>query len=185
MRKTINFELEKSLYEHFSNSTNYGKLEENEKIMFMNNYEDIYELILYLREQILKNKIFIKKNKIAIEKIKELYFESNYNIKKICELYDYSPITISNILFSSNKINGLKGRDLENYNYAYNNDIMTICNSNEIKNAEDFEKEVEFFLEKKNFIFKTQRELVDEQIKKYGKPISTPDFLLDKKFFYI
>ena len=48
---------------------------------------------------------------------------------------------------------------------------------------ENFELEIRKFLIKNKIKFKTQNELTKEQIKKYGKAVNTPDFLILSDFY--
>ena len=57
--------------------------------------------------------------------------------------------------------------------------MFTQANKDEsAKKAEEFEIKLGKLLTRHGVRFKTQEELVEEQIKLYGKPINTPDFLI-------
>ena len=52
-----------------------------------------------------------------------------------------------------------------------------------MKESVGFEKQIEHFLNKNSIKYITQEELVKEQIKKYGQPINTPDFLIKSDLY--
>ena len=102
--------------------------------------------------------------------LKNIYLKMNYSKDKIKQMF-YSPKNI-------------KQFDLEQIEYAKNYDIFNkIDQSEQIKNSEDYEKFIENYLITNNVKFKTQKMLTEEQIKLYGKPINTPDFLILSDLF--
>ena len=76
---------------------------------------------------------------------------------------------------------------------ANNHDIFTNTDKDDqLIEATKFEKKIEDYLIKNNIKYKTQEMLSEEQIKKFGQPISTPDFYIiddlyinDKKIKWI
>jgi len=80
-----------------------------------------------------------------------------------------------------NKLNDFDSKQLI---FAIENDIFNkVVQTSQIENSENFEIEVGNFLKKHNIKFKTQDDLVKEQIEKYGRPINTPDFLILSEFY--
>ena len=157
--------------------------------------EDIFSIrSAYMTMKIMKNSYRLKK---SINEIYKLY-ENNITLKEIVKKYDLPPIPlIKNILykkkygkdivkgfFYGEKLNKLNDFDLKQLNYAIENDIFNkIVQTEQIENSENFEKEIGNFLKKHDVKFKTQDELVKEQIEKYGRPINTPDFLILSDFY--
>jgi hypothetical protein len=75
--------------------------------------------------------------------------------------------------------NILDERDKTQLDMAIANDnYFQFDQTNQQIDAISFEKKVEEFLIKNNIKYSTQEELSEEQIKDYGKPINTPDFLI-------
>lgn len=114
---------------------------------------------------------------------------NNMDILNLSKKYDLSPVTIIKYLFESkynhkiNKIvkntNILDERDKTQLDMAIANDnYFQFDQTNQQIDAISFEKKVEEFLIKNNIKYSTQEELSEEQIKDYGKPINTPDFLI-------
>jgi hypothetical protein len=136
------------------------------------------------------------KLKSLINKINKLY-KKGIKLNWISKKYDLSPILIlKNILssrYSKEKIKDffygkhldkLSEFDLEQLNFAKENDIFNkVDQTEQINNSKNFELEIQNFLVKNKIKFKTQNELTKEQIKKYGKAVNTPDFLILSDFY--
>jgi hypothetical protein len=76
-------------------------------------------------------------------------------------------------------ISNLNQRDKEEFDFAKNYDIASPYEQkNRHQYALDFENDIKSILDKNNIPYFSQDELVSQQIKKYGKAMSTPDFLL-------
>jgi hypothetical protein len=150
------------------------------------------EIINSIRSALIKNKIirnhhFLIKNIINITKD----YNSHMNILELTKKYDISPLNLLRTIFK-NKYNDdiitlykkqklLNNYDKEQLNIAIVNDNYALINQDKIqKDAILFENNIQSLLEKNKIKFKTQEELIYEQIKLYGYPKSTPDFLLDK-----
>ena len=132
----------------------------------------------------------------SMNKINKLY-KKGIKLSWISRKYDLSPILILKNIFSNNfskekikdffygkQLNKLNKFDLEQLNFAKENDIFNkVDQTEQIKNSENFELEIRKFLIKNKIKFKTQNELAKEQIKKYGKTINTPDFLILSDFY--
>jgi len=163
--------------------------------------------IMYsIRSAYMSEKIMMNNHKL-IRKNKQLYnvYNQGMNILQISQKYDFAPILIlkqilyklklskSNTkdifhLYLNNKQDHLQkkyklnNRIINQIPLALNNDIFNrIDQSKSIKNSENFEVILGKYLTNKGVVFKTQDILVKEQIKKYGRPISTPDFLINSE----
>lgn len=175
---------------------NYKKLNESqiEKIrMYILNKPNLtLDDVLSMRSSYMNMKIFENNNKLLknIKKLKKFYLKG-ISIKELSKVHDFSPISmLKNIFYKLgvsknkvkdyfNKVGNISEFDLEQINFALNNDIFNkVDQSEQIENSENFEEKVKNFLLSKNISFKTQDELREEQIIKYGKPINTPDFLI-------
>ena len=134
--------------------------------------------------------------KSLINKISKLY-KKGIKLSWISKKYDLSPILmLKNILssryskekikdfFHGKHLDKLSEFDLEQLNFAKENDIFNkVDQSEQLNNSKNFELEIQNFLVKNKIKFKTQNELTKEQIKKYGKAVNTPDFLILSDFY--
>lgn len=139
---------------------------------------------LYLKFLILINHKNIENNSNKI--IKD--YNNKIDILKLTKKYNISPLNLLRFIFK-NKYNKklvtlIKSNDISKYdnkqlNKAIDNDYYCLINQNNILNKSiEFEKKIEKILKNNNIKFKTQDELVKEQIDLYDKPINTPDFLI-------
>ena len=143
----------------------------------------------YVKEYVIRNM-----NKIIsqMEIIKE-----EFKSKDILELsvkYQHPPVSLLKLIISNHlmrkkkrKRKGIPNKkEMKNilkshkqFKLAEANDIFTSTDQKEcLEYAELFERELEVYLKNKNIKFKTQEDLVKEQIEIYGKPVNTPDFLI-------
>ena len=150
------------------------------------------EIINSIRSAFIKN-IMIRNHYFIIKNIMNITndYNSHMNIIELTKKYDISPLNLLRTLFK-NKYNNdiitlyknpklLDDNDVEQLNIAVANDIYALINQDSIQNdAILFENNIQSLLEKNKIKFKTQVELTYEQIKLYGYPKLTPDFLLDK-----
>jgi hypothetical protein len=163
-------------------------------------------LLYSIRSAYMSEKIMINNHKL-IRKSKFLFdkYNENMNILQISQKYDFAPILILKQIFYKLKFSKNKVKDmfhsyiknnltdlsktyppLKNYKrliqqipLAINNDKYNrIDQTEQIENSENFEIILGKYLTSKGITFKTQEMLVIEQIKKYGRPINTPDFLI-------
>ena len=157
------------------------------------------DTVLSMRSAYMNMKI-MKRNFKLIKSIKYLtkLYKNNFTIKQISKKMDFSPISIlrnifnylgyskneiKNFLYKTN-LSKLSTFDIEQIEYSTKNDIFNkIDQSDQINNSKQFELKIEKFLKDNSVQFKTQEELADEQIKKYGKSINTPDFLIISDFY--
>lgn len=120
-------------------------------------------------------------------------YENHVDILDLVKRFDCSPLNILRVVFKkkygrkllyyvSNSYEHLKELDMwgkEQLLKAIDNDSYALISQKEIAlSAENFEKAIEEFLRLQSVRFKTQKELVDEQIITHSKPVNTPDFLI-------
>jgi len=137
----------------------------------------------YMKNFIIKNFSNLKKNSKSI-----LNEYKTDGILQISEKYNISPMTILRYVFNSiyhKKLkelinsNILSSRDKAQLILSEKNDIyVSLDQEDQSKYSIDFEKKIEDFLIKNKVDYKTQKQLTQEQIIKYGKAINTPDFLI-------
>lgn len=136
----------------------------------------------YVVDLVIKNTWKIKQN---IKKIKKKY-EKNINILSLSNHYKFPPLAllklilnVTNNYFLLRQYETSTPWNILNSKMAIVYDDYTIINTEkQLERANKFEEEIERILKKNNLQFKTQNELVEEQNKKYGRSINTPDFLL-------
>ena len=199
----ISYKLEKKLAKAVIIKGNYRKLTDKQ-LDKLNNYIKKKKLdvslndILSIRSAYMTIKIIKDSSKLesSMNKINKLY-KKGIKLSWISRKFDLSPILILKNIFSNNfskekikdffygkQLNKLNKFDLEQLNFAKENDIFNkVDQTEQIKNSENFESEIRNFLIKNKIKFKTQNELAKEQIKKYGKTINTPDFLILSDFY--
>jgi hypothetical protein len=153
------------------------------------------ELIKSIRSSFVRNHM-IKKHfnlKNNIDKIIKNYKEG-IDILKLTSKYDISPLNILREIFYKKygmKLSKLilKPDLLDAYDYSQlkiaidNDEYALIDNSKILKESINFEKKIEEFLKDNSIKYVTQEELAKEQLKKYGRIINTPDFLIKSDFF--
>jgi len=198
--KPIPYKLEKILYDSSINEKYpFSKITDDQKSYLKKKYinnpkyknynisiamiENIKKA--YIREHVIKyhHKIINK-----LDKIRKLYKEDN--IIELSNKYQYPPLTLLRlILDKDNKTftkyinkeydDKIKERDIKNIELGLKYDNFSVVDEKkQLEDATNFEKDIEKILIKNNIKYITQEELVQEQIKKYGKAINTPDFLL-------
>jgi hypothetical protein len=135
-------------------------------------------------------KNFIIKNHYNLDKNSKLILQdySKEGILKLSEKYNLSPMTIIRFIFDQlyhKKLKELLSNNLlsefdkEQFHIAEENDIYVTLNQNDQSEQSIlFEKLIEDFLIKNSVDYKTQDQLTNEQVIKYGKAINTPDFLI-------
>jgi hypothetical protein len=148
------------------------------------------QIIWSIKSAYMKNYIimtYYKLNKYKSELI-DKYNRKN-DILKLSKEYKLSPMTIlrfilenkynTKIKFLISDISKLDTFDKKQFDSAIKSDIYNqIEQSEQLIEAEEFEKKIEKILKNHNIKFKTQQELSIDQLKIYGKIINTPDFLI-------
>jgi len=151
--------------------------------------------IISARNILIKNKIiknyFRMNNKIEMVANK---YNDGKSILDLARSYDFPPLNLLRGIFIHKKYNNkliykifankgspedlLKGRDLEQYKLAEENDAESIFNQQKIaKIAEENENKVGDFFKEIGIKMKLQDELVQEQVKESGRAVITPDYL--------
>lgn len=152
------------------------------------------EQIQSIRSSYVKNKM-IKKHSYLLSNTKNIIndYKNKRNILYISKKYDGSPLNIMRIILSQtnskekvkklfNKPQLMDDYDYKQFEIAKENDDFALVNQDEIQEkAENFERQIEEILKKKNIQYKTQNQLAKEQIKLHGKPFCTPDFLIESE----
>ena len=158
-----------------------------QKIKISTNH--IESVIKSIRANFIKNKMIRRHKfiKIFSKKILQTY-NRNIDILEISSRFDISPLNLLRFIFEKkynkklkNLINdnSISEYDKKQLNLAIANDTYSLIDNQHIqKESELFENQVEQFLIKNNIDYKTQNQLSEEQIKLYGHPINTPDFLI-------
>jgi hypothetical protein len=200
----IDFDLEMKLANAVLIKGNYKKLTDKQidklnRYIFLKKINLRIDDILSIRSAYMTMKIMKDSNRLkkSLKKIYKLY-KNKTSLKEISKKYDLSPIPlIKNILyrksyskemvkkfFYGKYLNKLDDFDKNQLDFAIENDIFNkVVQSEQIENSENFELEISKFLTKHNIKFKTQDQLVKEQIEKYGRAINTPDFLILSDFY--
>ena len=143
----------------------------------------------YMAYKIMKSNIYLINN---IDKFVKLY-NQGIGISELSKKYDLSPMSLLRNIFNKTKNyskeeikklflfpnNKLSNFDIEQIDYAKKNDIFNKLDQTKQKeDSEKFELLIEKFLINNNVKYKTQNMLEKEQMKKYGKSVNTPDFLI-------
>ena len=199
----ISYKLEKKFAKAVIIKGNYKKLNDKQ-LDKINNYINKKKLnisledVLSIRSSYMTIKIIKDSDRLKslINKISKLY-KKGIKLSWISKKYDLSPILILKKILSSRyskdkikeffygkHLDKLSEFDLEQLNFAKENDIFNkVDQTEQINNSKNFELEIQNFLVKNKIKFKTQNELTKEQIKKYGKAVNTPDFLILSDFY--
>ena len=196
----ISFELEKKLSKYIIISGNYRELNDkhlnlinkyiknkpinvNTILSMRSAYMNIKNINNHSRIKNNANK-FLKlyKKGISISEISTEYDLSPMGIlRKIFEQMNYSKEKIKNMFLVSDNLNEFDAKQIK---FVKKYDIFNkLDQSNQAKRSEEFELLIEDFLIKNNVQYKTQNQLSDEQIRDFGRPINTPDFLIQSDLF--
>lgn len=128
------------------------------------------------------------------KKIIDDYEKKKLNVLQISKSYDVSPLNLLREIFDRkyqkklskliSNPNVLSEYDLTQLELAIDNDVYALIDQSQIHaDSEQFELDIKNILDKLNIQYKTQEDLVQEQIKSHGKPINTPDFLIKSDLF--
>jgi hypothetical protein len=161
---------------------------------FPNNKDQISKNVIQsIRANWIKNHMITHHKNLLINSKQILKsYKNNSNVLELSERYDVSPLNIIRFVFNKlyhkkltklinnpNNLNNLDEYDRQQLNIAIENDAYAIIDNSKIKDESiEFEKLVQKVLDTYSVKYKTQDELTEEQIKEYGKPINTPDFLI-------
>ncbi len=182
----------------------YAKMEENElnkvyqkTIETFPTQKDMInkQLILSMRANWVKNHMIIHHKNLMINSKKILSsYKDNISVLSLSEQFDVSPLNILRHVFDKlyhkkltkliNNPNELDEHDKNQLNLAIDNDAYALIDNTKIReDSIEFEKSIQQILDMYSIKYKTQEDLVEEQIKEYGKPINTPDFLILSDFY--
>ena len=188
--------LNKKPYECYSKITNNELNSIYDEISNLFNNKNITKnIILSIRASYVKNHMIINHKNIYSNKKKIIVdYNNNFNILQISKKYDVSPLNLLRLIFDikySKKLtyiikhkNILNDYDTVQLELAIENDIYALIdNSLILTESINYELDIQKFLDKNNIKYKTQDQLVEEQIKLYGHPICTPDFLIINELF--
>ena len=153
----------------------------------------------YVKSKIIKNNFRLDENSKQIKKFyidNEKLFNNKNNYQNpilfFSEKYTLSPLNIMRFIVKkkySKKLGKIDKKQLSKFDqkmldYSIEYDEYALIDGNKImKDAIQFEKDIEKILIKLGVKFKTQDQLAEEQIKEFGKAINTPDFLILSDFY--
>ena len=151
------------------------------------------KIIVSINSSFMKNYIIEHYNNLSKYSNNIIKGYNNMDVLKLSEKYDLSPVSIIKLIFEkkynvklskiAKNIKILNDYDKKQLYTATSNDAYyTLDQTNQQHDAINFEKKVEEFLIKNNIKYSTQEQLAEEQIKKYGKAINTPDFFIKSEF---
>jgi hypothetical protein len=152
-------------------------------------------IILSIRASYVKNYMINNHKNINYNNKKIIIdYNNNINILEISTRYDISPLNLLRFIFTniySKKLtylikhkNILNKFDLIQLDLAIENDVYALIdNSVVLTESINYELDIQKFLDKHNIKYKTQDQLVEEQTKLHGHPISTPDFLIKSNLY--
>jgi hypothetical protein len=172
------------------------KIKKNTIDKFPDNSDQISKnLINSIRSSYTKNHMINNHQKLIKNSHKIINDYSNgKSVLEISGQFDVSPLNILREVFLSKyktKLTKLiihpdilSSHDKDQLSIAIENDDYALIDGTEVmKESVGFEKQIEHFLNKNSIKYITQEELVKEQIKKYGQPINTPDFLIKSDLY--
>jgi hypothetical protein len=150
--------------------------------------------VMSLRSGILREKAMIR-HKVAVEltpTLGSLYNEGSSAVDLATD-YDLPPGTVMRMILSSRgwkkdkiriklnkEVNTLNERDGEEWKLVRQNDMITAGDDKARRiMGDNFETRVATYFDSQCVGYRTQDELMEEQVAKFGRPIRTPDLLLD------
>jgi hypothetical protein len=194
--RKLNHEIEKQVYEIIYKKKLFGKIGKKYKDILLKLYPSIsIKTIRSIRSEYTKN-LIIKQHYIISNNIANITQKYNSNnILKLSKIYKFPPVMMLKMIlinkgFIKNNIDNafldvhknilnLSQNDLEQIKIAKKNDVFSLIDTKkQLEQSLLFEKRIERILKKHNIAYKTQENLLKEQMELYGRAISTPDFLL-------
>jgi hypothetical protein len=148
------------------------------------------EIILSIRANLMRDHMITNHKKVLSSKHSIIDdYENGMGILELSTKYDGSPLNLLRLIFAEkfgkkltqlikkNKI--LSPRDKKELELAISNDLYALINQDEVlKKSTNFELKIQKILDLNNIRYKTQEQLVEEQIKKSNIATNTPDFLI-------
>jgi hypothetical protein len=145
----------------------YGKIKNKKTLIKLIDYYQnsfYYAQLVSLRSHLLKQKVLYNFLKINKEQIIDMF--KIKSVAQISQILDICPSHVKKIVKCDKEI-----------------DDITFDSGKELCEGDEFEKIVQNKLDELGVTYQTQSSLVEEQIKKYGNPISTPDFLITSELY--
>ena len=154
------------------------------------NYNITPELLNSMKSSIIKNSMIIQYSSLKANntQIAEDYVKTN--VLNLSKKYNASPINIIRVVFINRGLNNKDIRklffnsermneyDKKQFDLAVKYDNFGFVDENKVlKTSIQFESNIENLLKKNNIVYKTQKQLTDEQYKE-GNIYCTPDFLI-------
>jgi hypothetical protein len=197
----LNHTIEKDIYDKIYKKKLFKKIGKKYKKELLKLYPTVsIKVIRSIRSEYTKNLIVKQHHKIKnmINTITNKY-DSN-NILSLSKIYNFPPVMLLKMIFlnkgfSKNNVNdifiepnknilNLSNADIEQIHIAIKNDAFSLIDTNkQLEQSLLFEKKIEKILKKNHLVYKTQDDLSKEQMKVYGRAISTPDFLLKSDLY--
>ena len=151
------------------------------------------EKLLSMRKVYIRDALIKRSNLIynCDSKIFEMY-RAGDSVVKISKKLNFSPMMIFRSLLRNKGLSKkqitkvmtepdiyLNDNDLNEFNDALKHDIISDPdNTMAVKFADDYEKKIEELLVKHGISFKTQKDLIDDQTRLFGRTIASPDFYI-------
>jgi len=185
----VPFDIEKKLSKILIKKGDFGVAIDNDLLELEKKFKVNINIIKSLRSQLIKEKVI--KTHYLVKKFKKNIIKDyeNYDILLLSKKYDLSPMTIMRMVIENKYkdrlkkvISKLSDKDKEKLDIAESNDIVSQLDQTNVQNESlKYEEKISKVLKKKNILFKTQEDLVEEQKRDLGKAVITPDFLLEDK----
>jgi len=182
----------KSVYDFLWRCRTYGELSADRITDLQNKFRLSPEIISIVHRIVITQKSIFARSKINKDVVKREY--ATNDITDLAAKYDVPPLLLLRTIliesgYSSSALYGmyktlepekyLHGRDLKQYYLAAENDITNAQHQKKV--GEDAALAEKKFVEKFHGIgvsYKTQDDLVSEQVKQHGRAIITPDVLV-------
>ena len=159
------------------------------------NYNITPELLNSMKSSIIKNNMIIQYSSLKANNTQIAEDYVKINVLNLSKKYNASPINIIRVVFINRGLNNKDIRklffnsermneyDKMQFDLAVKYDNFGFVDENKILEASlKFESEIEDLLKKNNVVYKTQKQLTDEQYKE-GNVYCTPDFLILSDFY--
>ena len=148
------------------------------------------DLLKSMKSSIIKNNMIIQYANLKVNNTRIAEEYVNTNVLNLSKKYSSSPINIVRVVFIHRGMNNKEIRklffntvlmneyDRKQFEIAIKYDNYGFIDEKKILDlSEKFELEIEEILKKNNVVYKTQKQLTDEQYKE-GAVLCTPDFLI-------
>ena len=148
------------------------------------------QIILSIRANLMREHMMLTHKKILSKEKKIINdYNSGIDLKDLVTKYDGSPLNLLRIIFQSKykkkltkiitNTKNINHRDKSQLDWAILHDAYALINQDKIlTKSNEFEEKIEHILKKISVRYKTQSDLVSEQIAQSNTAINTPDFLI-------